>query len=529
MHYYQVDGGGIGLSLSYNSTTWIAVSIIIAIGCWKSAASQIVCWARVDLALLIVFIALLIPLLWSESPWREAAYDRYLGIAAFLLVVFTHRQFTLTEAQKQIFWAIIAAAALIQGVIGFVQFIAPEYFHFVKSGRPVGTMLQANIYASFMATGLAVSLYQVLADNLGQRLKYLHYSVVFVCVLIESVVRSRTGMLGASIAIILIFFLYRSQVKKILGLMLVIIIAIAITALVQSFNGESSYKRENIDSAGSRSIIYPLSLKIIKEAPIIGHGLGKFSTLYMDKQLTFFVENPKHIKYSIGLTHPHNELLLWGVEAGLLVVLVFIVFGVWFSWKIWSKGTLPNKSAWVCMLPIALHTQTELPFYTSAPHLILFAVLLAESMPGKILSFANSLGFLSKSLAVLLVMLTSVFMISNLHTTSLLVRYNEHRNPADLTSVFNPMGQQPILLLRRVELLMQIATPEAFDLVESIAKSQIQLSPSDAMYFFLYKAQSRNGKPSEAILTKARGQQLFPNSILFMSSNPFKAIPKTRP
>jgi O-antigen polymerase len=535
MHYYQVDGGGLGLSLSYNSTTWIAVSLIIAVGCWKSSASRIIRWSKVDLALLLVFIALLLPLLWSESPWRETTYDRYLGIAAFLLVVFVHRQFSLTDGQKQVFWAIIAGAALIQGVIGVIQFIIPEYFHFVKGGRPVGTLLQANVYASFLATGLAVSLYQIFANNLSQRFKYLHYAVVFVCVFVEYLVRSRTGMLGASLVILFIFFLYRTQVKKIRVLTLLMLAAVAtamaIAVIPQLFspNDAASYKRENISSAGARLIIYPLSLDIIKEAPLMGHGLGKFSTVYMDKQLTFFAENPSLIKYSIWLNHPHNELLLWGIEAGLLIVLLLMVFVAWLSWQIWRKGSLPNKSVWVCMLPIALHTQTELPFYTSAPHLILFAVLLAESAPGKVYSIANSLDFLTKSLAGLLVMFTSIFMITNLHTTALLMRYNAYKNPADLVAVINPMGQQPILLLRRVELLMQTSTPEAFDLVESIAKSQLTLNPSDMMYFFLYKAQSRNGKQIEAIITKKRGQQLFPNSVLFKSTNPFKpkAIPKT--
>jgi O-antigen polymerase len=537
MHYYQVDGGGVGLSLSYNSTSWIAVSLIIAVGCWKSAASRIIRWSNVDLALLLVFIALLLPLSWSESPWRETTYDRYLGIAAFLLAVFVHRQFSLTDGQKQVFWAIIAGAALIQGVIGVIQFIIPEYFHFVKSGRPVGTLLQANVYASFLATGLAVSLYQIFANNLNQRFKYLHYAVAFVCVFVEYLVRSRTGMLGALFVTLFMFFLYRTQVKKIKSLTLVIIFAVisamAIAAAPQllSFSDKTSYKRENISSAGARSIIYPLSLDIIKEAPLLGHGLGKFSTVYMDKQLIFFAENPSLIKSSTLLNHPHNELLLWGIEAGLLVVFVLIVFGVWLSWNIWFKGSLPNKSAWVCILPIALHTQTELPFYISAPHLILFAVLLAESAPGKVYSIDNSLDFLTKSLAGLLVMLTSIFMITNLYTTALLVRYNATKNPADLVAVINPMAQQPILLLRRVELLMQTATPEAFDLVESIAKSQLTLNPSDMMYFFLYKAQSRNGKQIEAIITKKRGQQLFPHSVLFKSANPFKpkAVPKTIP
>jgi O-antigen polymerase len=540
MHYYQVDGGGFGLSLSYNSTAWIAVSIIIAIGCWKSAASQILRWTRVDLALLLVFVVLLLPLLWSESPWRETTYDRYLGIAAFLMVVFVHRQFSLTEAQKQMFWAIIAAAALMQGVLGIVQFIAPEYFHFVKNGRPVGTLLQANVYASFLATGLAISLYQILAVNLSQGFKVLHYLVVFVCVLIEYVVRSRTGMLGAAFVVLFMFFLYRTQVKKIQALTLLMIIAVAtamaIAAIPQllSPNDAATYKRENISSAGARSIMYPLSLDIMKEAPLMGHGLGKFSTLYMDKQHTFFAENPSQIESSMLLNHPHNELLLWGIEAGLFIVVLLIVFVVWLSWQIWRKGSLPNKSAWVCLLPIALHTQTELPFYTSAPHLILFAVLLAESAPGKAYSIANSLGFLTKSLAGLLVVLTSIFMITNLYTTVLLVRYNTTKNPADLVAVINPMAQQPILLLRRVELLMQTATPEAFDLVESIAKRELMVIPSDIMYFFLYKAQSRNGRQSEAIITKARGQQLFPHSVLFKSANPFKpktvlkAIPKDK-
>jgi O-antigen polymerase len=514
MHYYQVDGGGFGLSLSYNSTSWIAVSLIIAVGCWKSAASGIIRWINVDLALLLVFIVLLIPLLWSESPWRETTYDRYLGVIAFLLVIFSRRQFILTAEQQQVFWAIIAGAALIQGVLGVVQLMAPEYFHFVKNGRPVGTMLQANVYGSFTATGLAISLHQILAGSLSQRLKLLHYSVVFICVFVEYAVSSRTGIIGALLSVITMFFLYRSETKRVLTLSFVIIIAIS-AALLQSFISEGNFERENINVVSTRSIFYSLSLDIIKEAPLKGHGLGKFSTVYADRLVALLDENPGFINYPSMPSHPHNELLFWGVEAGLLIVLVMMMFAAYFTWNTWLKGTIHNKAAWVCMFPIALHTQTELPFYISAPHIVLFALLLSQAIPCKIVFSVKSLDFLSKSLAIVLVMLTSAFMISNLHTTLMLSRYNESRNPVYLDNIINPMAQQSIILLRRVELLMHIATPEAFDIVEYITKAQIKLSPNDAMYFFLYKAQSRNGKLKEAMLTKARAQQLFPDSGIF--------------
>ncbi|MDP2418495.1 MAG: O-antigen ligase family protein [Hydrogenophaga sp.] len=74
--------------------------------------------------------------------------------------------------------------------------------------------------------------------------------------------------------------------------------------------------KNDYSSVGARLQMWNISLDLIKERPLLGHGVGSYPLLaekaFADERMC-----------NIGCAQPHNQYLLFGVEIGLLGVLVF--------------------------------------------------------------------------------------------------------------------------------------------------------------------------------------------------------------
>lgn len=74
--------------------------------------------------------------------------------------------------------------------------------------------------------------------------------------------------------------------------------------------------KNDYSSVGARLQMWNISLDLIREKPLLGHGVGSYTPLaekaFADDRMC-----------SIGCAQPHNQYLLFGVETGLLGVLAF--------------------------------------------------------------------------------------------------------------------------------------------------------------------------------------------------------------
>jgi O-antigen polymerase len=76
-----------------------------------------------------------------------------------------------------------------------------------------------------------------------------------------------------------------------------------------------------------------------------------------------------------SISHPHNELVLWLVEGGLVGLvgaLCFIASGFW----LWMHGNRWRRACLVAALPVVIHMLTEYPVRQSTPHWLLLILLL---------------------------------------------------------------------------------------------------------------------------------------------------------
>ena len=373
MHYFQHNYGGSGLDLPINPLGWIIMSGLIALGLIQIIRTQSFIFNRYLIILSSCCGLLLIPLLYSGAEAIHS-YSRLLGLFTGLLVLvaFYQMQFNRKD-QRKILWCILLAAFL-ESLFALLQFYLLPHIPFLEMNiaRPSAIFFQANVAATFFATGLMISLY--LSHSLPKHANKFTRIILIVApfTLIISIVllQSRTGFLGCIIGLIIWLCVNRSMPKK--WLMIVItgmVIAISSMHLLSSAIRDANIYTQ--DSA--RTIIYGDSLNAIKRAPLLGHGYGSFGYTFREQQALNFQKNSNSPQV-YNLNHPHNELLLWTVEGGLVSLIPLIIILI--SSALLFRRNLSTLKLLSVIFPISLHLFTEYPFYHSVASYLTFILLL---------------------------------------------------------------------------------------------------------------------------------------------------------
>jgi O-antigen ligase len=89
----------------------------------------------------------------------------------------------------------------------------------------------------------------------------------------------------------------------------------------------------NVNSSiGERLHYWTVSLELIAQKPVFGHGLGSWNHAYL-KQLQGRTA-PAH---SAGIRNPHQEYLLWGVQMGAIGIALLLA---WFASAAWTARNM---------------------------------------------------------------------------------------------------------------------------------------------------------------------------------------------
>ena len=130
---------------------------------------------------------------------------------------------------------------------------------------------------------------------------------------------------------------------------------------------------------------------------------------------TVFLERAGPLGLS-SISHPHNELVLWLVEGGLVGLagaLCFITGGFW----LWMHGNRWRRACLVAALPVVIHMLTEYPARQSTPHWLLLILLLrcADSpLKGARLTLTST--SLIRALALISFLTFTPLLLLSLHT-----------------------------------------------------------------------------------------------------------------
>jgi O-antigen polymerase len=456
MHIILDTPGGTGLYLSFNIIAWLFVVILIALGLWQITQNKKVTYSKMLVWLSMGCFCLYVPAFYSFE-FTDHAIPRLLALTGGLLLLFCLYQFPITKSDKYQLLMLVLIAVALESCLGLVQyfFFTEGFWGGYKVGvsRPHGVFLQPNVMASFMATGLAIALFlsiqvTLINSRLSTPLKGIIYFTLFSTSFLLVVLQSRTGHLSAILVLALIApYLYQRNRKQLFINVIVIFLAL-VTAMI-SFQVSDVAKRggKNYQSVGSRNVIFEVSTDMVKTKPLFGYGYGGFERSFLDHFNQYAIEHPEVGNTIKRLSHPHNEVLFWLIEGGIIALLAFMLFTKAYI-STWLKiSRLKALALFALLLPILLHSQLEFPFYSSVSHFIIFILLLwltdTENSKNRLsLNCTNT--FLIRFIALLIPAIFVPFLTTSLHTGNILVEHekNGYQSIEKLKHIINPIAWQ---------------------------------------------------------------------------------------
>jgi len=316
--------------------------------------------------------------------------------------------------------------------------------------------LQPNVMASFMATGFAIALLLSVKTNIIQS-KLLFNSLISFSLFITSflliLLQSRTGFVAAITVVVLVTPYLYQQNKKQLAINFGIIVIAMLSAFINLESSDTPIRGHQVyENVGARDVIFLVSADMVKEKPLLGYGYGGFERSFIDHFNKYAIDNPEIGNTITRLSHPHNEVLFWVVEGGVIALIAFIFFTIGYI-TTWLK--IPHRQGLALLalvFPILLHSQLEFPFYSSVSHWLVFLIMLwlvdiyalAENKEHAFITCPQT--FLVRFFALLIPSIFIPFLLTTLHTADLLVEHEKSpTSPQALerfSDIINPIAWQ---------------------------------------------------------------------------------------
>lgn len=530
MHFFMPNPGGSGLALSFNPTTWMAFSFSVAIGLYQLATNRVLRYSKLTIGLFFCCILLTVPIFYLNAN-IESVSNRLLGLWAGFVFFVILQQFMFSNRHKQRLLWLIVLAIVIQSIFGLYQYLLLEpgniFGYNTLSNRPYGIFQQPNVMASFLATGLILSGYLITTQPHKYNKKLnevaLLYFVPALTVPLLIALASRTGWLGAIFGTICILpYLYRfSTLKRCVGWCISVLIGLALGVMLIQSEGTDDFVTAKADLETPRTYTFPQALDMVIEKPFTGYGYGKFESQYILYTARQHQLNKGYAPGLPAMDHPHNELLLWGVEGGVVPVIGILLAAMLVLSRIYTAKRGTRLALFALFIPIVLHSQLEYPFYHSAAHWLIFIILIfwvdQRVSKYKTQSFSVISKTLFRVLSLVIPILTSFYMLSALHTNYILTQFERSapKDPDILKQVTNPVVWKDRFDWDVYSTYLNIGLyTEDSALIKpyvSWSLDIIKTKPRPAFYSNLILAYQGLSDPSRAEQVRAEARFLFPN------------------
>ncbi|MFI8416766.1 O-antigen ligase family protein [Serratia sp. NPDC078593] len=396
MHIYVPNIGGVGLNLPQNILAWMAMASLIIIIWQVMPKNKRVTVTLFGTLLFLGIVLLLIPQLYTRPEWSTHSLWRLAGLLGGGIFYFTLSQYRMPPRFRRVVFYALLLAVMLQALLTLLQLFFPELAHAwmayrMGASRPYGIFQQANVLGSFLAVGVALALMLFLFPAYKLTIPGYEYwrtrLLVLLLLLLPAVlvwVQSRTGWLGGGLAAVLMLLLAgRGSPQRSAIAVLLMVIGAGGASLMLWHGGLAEYGMRYTSHTFSNHARYTMlrdAIAMIMEKPLGGWGYGSFEYNFQH----FRIHQTLPTTVTEIARHPHNELLLWWIEGGVIALAglaVLIVGGAILLMRAIraSRETNNKEGLALCLLllPLVLHTQTEYPFYLSTLHWLLFLLLLA--------------------------------------------------------------------------------------------------------------------------------------------------------
>lgn len=376
--------------------------------------SQKINFYKIDFCIILfLFFELINSYVCSSSVFPPS--DRIYNLTTLIFGYIAFKLFWSKESHLSKFIIILIVLILSESFLGLFQYFTHTNFRF-ESYKIIGTFKNPNIYASFVALGLPISLYIFLFKFNTPKLKFLIVLLLgvlsIICLFLSS---SRTTL----IAVIIVSFFLISH--KILQENLIL----------------SKYKRlfyssafiifllfvyflwlQDTHSVSGRFLIWKISFfDIFLKHPINGIGYGNLYIQYGNYQSDYFLSGRGTTKEMLlaGMTnYPFNEFLKILVENGIIGIVLFALIVIMFikSSLFITKESILYSSIIGIILLISLFSY---PLEDLEISLIVFGCIIGVSVNQKSLFSINTNRSSVKIAFLLCCSILTIFYISKLN------------------------------------------------------------------------------------------------------------------
>jgi len=508
--YYQPNFGGEGLYLPYNSSIWIIAAWIIAAGAYLMSRSETFIlpkyWFWIGLLPLGALTTGFIVETSNPTEW----VTRLSVIGGGYLFFLSLFQFKLSAKQIDHSLYLILAMGMVAAAYAIFQIHSlSQFYPFIPRSNesvPIGIFQQVNIQASMMSTLLVLVYYLISRPSLLSVSLITKFSLCLTAFAASYVIAasgSRVGLLGIALALTLLIIgrwkLFTAR-KSIFSLLIICTLTgagLQLSGLQKSTDkfGQAMGGME----ADVRWKVYKISWDLFQESPLLGHGLGSFQKVFQEKRKDYQQKGFLHLKGAPRFSHPHNELLFWLVEGGIVAVMGILIAATVTFIQLFKIGWQRGSGYAALLLPITLHTQVELPFYTANTHwlLLLFLLFLTHQHGKKTVSITSlsvTANRLIPTAFIGIALLSTWVMLHSLKANGDLVKYfsSRHTKAEFLETPVNSFyfRDYAMFLSLRHKMLEGLKTQDAKPVVDFInyTENLIITAPAEHYYAELINA-----------------------------------------
>lgn len=535
--FFQPNLGGEGMSISHNITMWIAAVLVISAATLAMLRSKKFSYPTAWLAMAALPISILILGFVVDSFLPTQWLFRQLYILGGFLFLISLFQFNFTTRDVEKVLTILLLSGIVHGLYGVSQIFWPNILPLLitpSNEIPYSIFQQINIHASFQATILTTGFYLLsrpVTLKSSPMLTLILLSSIFISCFTVAYSGSRVGLIGATSGVIILTLCnWRSFLNR-KNLSIAVFIAVAAALFLGSQGiqrgaqklGDLALKNSqeiSESSSNSRINIYKISFEVFKLQPLSGHGIGSFQKAWHDQKVDYLKRFPKANLPADRLSHPHNELMFWMVEGGIIAIGGILISVIAILYASFSCGWRRGLSYIALLLPIGLHTQVELPFYISnIPwFLLLFIifVILRHNTKTRTVKLSRSAELTTVLTAVILCLSVTFIMLQTISANSSIISFlrGKMSQPALLQSALaNPFfSNDAELYLMRTLLLRELNAKQGSFAPQFIdwATSYIEYTPIPQLYIDLARAYLATGQNDKAIETIEKGLARYP-------------------
>lgn len=337
-------------------------------------------------------VLMLLQMFSGLSSYRHDTLVEFLNYACYGLFAFVTVQSLRNSDAARPLATGITAFGLLVSVFALVQYFAANGDIYwvvpVSQGAAVfGPYVNHNHYAGLMELLIPFPLVFALQETLSlPKRMFFGFSAVVMGVSLFYC-RSRGGVIAFLCQIVLLALLgrlrkmKRGAVAALLGLIVTMAILLAVLGASEAVSRISTLREPGrADVAGWRMRVNRDSLAMVRRKPVLGWGLGTFTTVY--PQFRSFYDD-------VIVNTAHNDYMQVLVETGATgaaITLWFLVIVFRESWRnlqkpqsSWSKGV--TLAAVVSVSGILIHSASDFNLHVPANAAIFFVMCTLASVP----------------------------------------------------------------------------------------------------------------------------------------------------